>query len=223
MIACLFDIDGTLITSGGAGGYALMGAFSDLFGIESPQSVAFCGRTDRGIVTDLFAAHGIENSVKNWDRLREEYLRRLPVELPRRQGGVLPGVQELVEHLAERTDVALGLLTGNLRRGAELKLTHYQLQPFFAFGGFGDHHHHRNDVANEAIEALESHLDEGIAYDSVWVIGDTPLDIECARSVGAKVVAVTTGMVDAEELARHHPDLLLDDLSDVERVLSTIA
>lgn len=86
-----------------------------------------------------------------------------------------------------------------------------------------DHHHHRNDVANEAIEALESHLDEGIAYDSVWVIGDTPLDIECARSVGAKVVAVTTGMVDAEELARHHPDLLLDDLSDVERVLSTIA
>ena len=222
MIACLFDIDGTLISTGGAGGYALMGAFSDLFGIEEPQRVAFSGRTDRGIATDLFGAHGIENTTSNWESLRDEYLRRLPEELPRRGGCVLPGVDVLVNHLAERTDVALGLLTGNLRRGANLKLAHYNLQHFFSFGGFGDQHCHRNDVASEAMDALETHLDDDVTSQSVWVIGDTPLDIECARSVGAKVVAVTTGLVPRDELAQHEPDLLLDDLSDVELILDVI-
>ena len=103
-----------------------------------------------------------------------------------------------------------------------VKAAHYKLHHFFSFGGFGDQHYHRNDVASEAIDALEMHLEDGVPSDSVWVIGDTPLYIECARSIGAKVVAVTTGMVDREELAKHDPDLLLDDLSDVEFVLDAI-
>ena len=214
-----FDIDGTLISTGGAGGRSLRAAFSSLFEIEEPRDVPFSGRTDRGIANNLFRLHGIEDTHVHWTRLRDEYLRRLPEQLEVCTGRVLPGVPQLVEALQARDDVALGLLTGNVREGARIKLGHYDLFEPFEFGGFGDHHVARNDVAEEALQAGKRHAGE---HDAVWVIGDTPLDVECARAIRAKSLAVATGIHDREELAGSDPHYLCEDLSDVEDVLGRL-
>src|SRR4029434_4247922 len=121
---------------------------------------------------------------------------------------------ELLAELHQRGDIALGLLTGNLRDGARHKLAHYRIDHYFQFGGFGDQHCDRNDVAREAVAALTMHSAIEIQTDDIWVIGDTPLDIQCARSVGVRVLAVATGMHSVTELAVEQPDLLLPDLSD---------
>lgn len=118
----LFDIDGTLVTTGGAGKAALDGAFSAEFAIATPHDVAVSGRTDRGIASNLFELHGIPDTEENWQRFRSAYLARLPLELPQRTGSVLPGVASLLELLRARTDSAVGLLTGNVSEGARIKL-----------------------------------------------------------------------------------------------------
>jgi phosphoglycolate phosphatase-like HAD superfamily hydrolase len=215
----LFDIDGTLIHTGGAGGRALLNAFSAEFGVAEPAKIPFSGRTDRGIASNLFQAHGIENTPDHWHRLRDEYLRRLVVHLPEYQGRVLPGVLQLLGGLARRPDTAVGLLTGNAREGARLKLEHYDLFHHFSFGGFGDSSPDRNDVAQEAFAAALDHLKEDISPEQVWVIGDTPLDVSCARAIGAKAAAVATGWHSVEELEAAKPDLLLTDLEDTQRVI----
>jgi phosphoglycolate phosphatase len=216
MYVLLFDIDGTLIDTGGAGGRALLTAFSDLFDVEKPGPVAFSGRTDRGIVRDLFGKHGIQDSEENWCRLRDEYLQRLSHYLPRRQGRVLQGVQQLLTDLARRDDVTLGLLTGNVRDGARIKLEYFQLYHYFGFGGFGDDHPDRDDVARVAWQESCRHLQRDLEAARVWVIGDTPFDITCARAINARVLAVATGTHPRAELAKLEPDILLDSLEETD-------
>jgi len=218
----LFDIDGTLINTGGAGGAALLEAFGELFGVEATGGVQFSGRTDRAIGKDLFELHGVENSEANWARLRQEYLTRLANFLPQRRGSVLPGIEPLLKKLSQLERVALGLLTGNLRDGARLKLEHFRLFHHFAFGGYGDDHCDRNQVAESALAAAQDHVRDNVVVDQLWVIGDTPLDIRCARWIQARVLAVATGTHPREELAEYEPDVLLDDLSDSDHVLSLI-
>ncbi len=218
MHTLLFDIDGTLVNTGGAGGAALTGCFCDEFNIAEPASVAFSGRTDRAIATNLFEEHGIEDSEENWQRLRSGYLARLGHELPRRQGCVLPGVLELLERVRTLEHVAVGLLTGNLAKGAEIKLDYYRLDAHFAFGGYGDVHRSRDDVARSAIDAAREHLGDRFREDRVWVIGDTPHDVSCARAVNARVLAVATGIHPSEELAASLPDELRDDLSNTDQI-----
>lgn len=210
----LFDIDGTLVSTGGAGKAALDEAFTAEFNLKQSHDVPLSGRTDRGIARNLFELHGLPDSDENWHRFREAYLRHLPVELPRRKGTVLPGVAAILELLRSREDVAIGLLTGNVPEGARIKLEHYGLYQHFAFGGFGDRHAHRDDVAREALAAARAHVVHPFAEDRVWVIGDTPLDVRCARSIGARVVAVATGVFTSNELATETPDVLVDDLGD---------
>jgi phosphoglycolate phosphatase len=223
MFACLFDIDGTLLSSGGAGKYAMYAAIASEFGVaELHDGVPFTGRTDRAIGRDLFEKHGVHDSVENWRRFVRAYLQHLPQSLHTRPGRVLPGVQSLLTALRGQTDVAIGLLTGNLRDGARTKLAYYGIDDFFDFGGFGDEHLDRNDVAREAIDSLSAHTGVRIAVQDVWVIGDTPLDILCARSVGARVLAVCTGLHSASELASEGPDLLLPDLSDASQLLTAL-
>lgn len=219
MFVFLFDIDGTLIHTGGAGGAALRSAFREEFGIEEPAEVTFSGRTDRGIARDLFRAHAVDDTPANWDRLRRAYLGRLADFLPRHTGRVLPGVVELLATLAPRADVAMGLLTGNVADGARIKLAHYALGQHFAFGGFGDLHPERDDVARDALRATRAHLRREIEQHRVWVIGDTPADIQCGRAIGAQVLAVATGVHPREELERQSPDLLLNDLQDPSDLL----
>ena len=214
----LFDIDGTLIRTGGAGGNAFMDAFSTLFDVPDPIHPSFSGRTDRGLAGELFQGHGIEDSQSNWERLRDGYLERLPQTLPERVGEILPGVQQVLEELTAHPLTRLGLLTGNVEAGARCKLSHFQLEHFFSFGGYGDHHHSRNDVASAALESTrEAHGDTD--SDRIWVIGDTPNDIRCARHIGANVVAVATGLHPVKELEAHQPDILLDDLTQLVRKL----
>ncbi len=221
MRVCLFDIDGTLINSGGAGKAAMLEALRTEFGVrETLPSVPFAGRTDRAIGYDLLRAYGVEDDEANWQRLRAAYLTHLPACLARHPGRILPGVAALLAELRTREGVVVGLLTGNVRAGARIKLEHFSLFQHFAFGGFGDRHLCRDDVAREAIRAAEAHLRTPPHPDRLWVIGDTPLDGRCARAVGARAVAVATGWHSAEQLAAENPDLLLTDLSDPAEVLS---
>jgi phosphoglycolate phosphatase-like HAD superfamily hydrolase len=213
MIACLFDIDGTLLASGGAGKAALELAFTEIFGIALRVQIPYSGRTDRAIARDLLRSHEIDDSHDNWQRLLAGYLARLPDSLNRHNGRVLPGILAVLAALRQRADVAIGLLTGNVRAGARVKLGHYGLFDHFAFGGFGDHHFDRDDVAREALDAVRSHLGQ-TAPKQIWVIGDTPLDVQCARAIGAKVVAVATGIHTLEQLRDAQPDLTLADLAD---------
>src|SRR5438552_662549 len=148
----LFDIDGTLLASGGAGKLALESAFVEDFTCELRYQVPYSGRTDRAIVRELFERHDVRHTQANLDKLLTGYLRRLPDCLERMKGKVLPGIIDLLSELKQRNQVAVGLLTGNVRAGAKAKLGHFGLHDHFSFGGFGDHHFERNDVAREALE-----------------------------------------------------------------------
>ena len=221
MHTCLFDIDGTLLSSGGAGKHAMYAAIGSEFGVSDlDDGIPFAGRTDRAIARDLFLRHGLEDTEANWRRFVDAYLAHLPRSLVSRPGRVLPGVASLLELLRGRGDVAIGLLTGNLRDGAASKLRHYQIERYFAFGGFGDRHFDRNDVAREALAAAVEHLSGPVDMERIWVIGDTPLDVYCARSIGAKILAVCTGFHSRADLAAEKPDILLDDLSYTSSLLA---
>jgi phosphoglycolate phosphatase-like HAD superfamily hydrolase len=220
MHVCLFDIDGTLINSGGAGKAALEAALGSEFGITGLiDKITLSGRTDRAIIRDLFSLHVIADTPQNWQRLRESYLRHLPGCLASHGGRVLPGIAELLQRLHGRDDLALGLLTGNLRAGARAKLGHFGLYDYFPFGGFGDEHFDRDDVAREALAEVRRRTNGSVPPERIWVVGDTPLDIRCARAIGARAVAVATGWHSREELEQQCPDLLLADLSDASGLL----
>lgn len=217
----LFDIDGTLLHSGGAGQGGIERALELAFGVTAPtDGIPTAGRTDRGIGRDLIRFHGLEESASTHARLQETYLKVLPEELARRQGTVYPGVRELLARLSEREDVRLGLLTGNYREAAWQKLRHFGLAEHFSFGGFGDDHADRDDVARQAFDAAEHHAPQAINREKLWVIGDTPADVRCGRAIGARVIAVATGMYSVEELRTSAPDHLFTDFADVESVLS---
>ncbi len=219
----LFDIDGTLLTSGGAGEKALRLGFRDLFGIDDDfKTIEIAGRTDSGIARKIFERHGIEPTPENLTSFFDGYLHHLGLLLPQTGGRLLPGIVSLLEALAARPDMLLGLLTGNLARGAELKLVHYGVWKFFDFGAYADDHHDRNQLGHFARKrALERHGSE-FPPDCIYVLGDTPHDITCAREIGAKAVAIATGNFTRAQLAEHAPDLLFDDLSDVEAVLAAL-
>lgn len=233
MHICLLDIDGTLLLTGGAGQTAFAQTLAADFAIpEIETNVAYAGRSDRAIVADLFRVHGIQLSEANWQRFCAGYLSRLDEALATHHGRVLPGVGELLTSLAARGDVALGLLTGNGREGARRKLTHYNLWHWFAFGGYGDDHLERCDIAAAALAAARLHLDgqmpprspNGSAqnHGEVIVIGDTLNDINCGRSIGARCVAVATGNTRPDELRTGRPDVLVETLQDLEPILALL-
>ena len=219
----LFDIDGTLIHSGGAGVEALKRALKERFEIEDDlHDIDFAGMTDSGIVTNILNKHGIPATAENIAAFLDSYVHFLPSELPRRKGNLLPGVLELLQKLKTREHVVLALLTGNVSRGAQLKLGHYGVWHFFEFGAFADDHHDRNQLGPFArSRAKEKHGREFTA-DEIDVIGDTPRDIACGRALGARTIAVATGSWTREKLAEHHPDILIDDFSEVDRLIDTL-
>jgi len=224
MLAYLFDIDGTLIRSGGAGVAALRQALREDFDVGSDaDNTEIAGRTDRAIARDMFAAHGLDHSAQNWEKFQTGYLRRLPQKLATFEGQVLPGVLRLLEELGDRSDVALGLLTGNMEAGARKKLEHFGLLHHFSFGAYGDRWFDRDDVAREAYHLLKHQFDGQISPQQVWVIGDTPHDVQCARAIGARALAVATGGHSRQQLEACQPDATLDNLTSTADVLATIA
>ena len=213
MHVLLFDIDGTLIDAGGAGQAAMEQAVAEVFGETRPvDGIPAAGRTDRAIGRDLFEYYSIPATDDNWTRYLNSYFSLLPESLRTRQGAILPGVVPLIERLAGRSDVFLGLLTGNFVEGARLKLEHFGLHHHFRTGGYGDAHLHRDDVARDALTAVREHIPH-VQADQIWVIGDTPADVQCGRAIGAQVLAVATGIFAADHLQQHNPDLLLSDLT----------
>ena len=222
MHVCLFDIDGTLLNTGGAGQAAMEAAIAEQLGDVGPiHGVSYAGRTDRGIIQDIFRFYASKLTEGIRQNFITSYLRHLPGELAGRAGLILPGVVEMLSHLHRREDVILGLLTGNLLEGARLKLSHHGLDEYFDFalGAFGDEHVDRDDVARAAWAILSKSTSTEPSLERVWVIGDTPADVQCARAIGAKSLAVATGIYSRDELERARPDRLVDDFSDAEAVL----
>jgi len=215
MWTLFFDIDGTLIKTGGAGMSAIAMAMMELFGIEELPNVPVQGRTDYAIIEDLFQPFSIDVD-ENIYEFKRAYWALLPTSLDERGGTVLPGVFELLELLLTRNDVAVGIVTGNTSRSAAIKLSHFGLDSYFRFGGYGDHDADRNKVASLAKQSAFECLGEQFNPEKMWVIGDTPNDICCARSIGSKVVALETGGCESEELREANPDLLLSSLAENE-------
>ncbi len=219
----LFDIDGTLIHSGGAGVHALKSAFRERFGIvDDLHDIEIAGMTDSGIVISILNKHKIPATNENVSAFLDSYVHFLSLELPRRKGKLLPGVLELLERLKSRPHLVLALLTGNVSRGAQLKLEHYGVWHFFEFGAFADDHRDRNRLGPFArARAKEKHSREFSASE-IDVIGDTPRDIACGKAFGARTIAVATGTWSLEQLAEYQPDFLIDDLSNVKRIIDTL-
>jgi phosphoglycolate phosphatase len=219
----LFDIDGTLINSAGAGVQALISTLAERFGIQDDLSdIEIAGVTDSGIVVSILNKHKIPATHENITAFLDSYVHFLSLELPRRKGKLLPGVLELLEKLKSRKHLVLALLTGNVSRGAQLKLEHYGVWHFFEFGAFADDHQDRNQLGPFArARAKEKHGREFSAAE-IDVIGDTPRDIACGKALGARTIAVATGTWSRDRLAKHGPDFLIDDLSDVDRLINTL-
>lgn len=209
-----FDIDGTMLLTGGAGQRAMELALVEEFRISFPfEGILTSGRTDRGIANEIFEKYQLTDTPAERQRFMESYLERLPGCLYELRGGLLPGVKCLLDELASRDDVVLSLLTGNYAEGAWIKLRHFQIDQYFQFGGFGDDHPHRDDVAREALSATVRRLGGSPNDRRTCVIGDTPADIQCARAIGARAVAVATGTYSSAQLQPHAPDHLFEDLS----------
>ena len=221
----LFDIDGTLIVTDEAGLLGFTLALRTAFGAEDDLSrVDFAGATDGDIIRQLFALHGIPFVRENVDHFRTAYFPALAEILPERQGRVLPGVVMLLDALAARDDVQLGLLTGNFAESARLKLAHYGLWNYFPFGAFADDALERNALGPVALRRAQE-FRAGVEFDAArdaWIIGDTPKDIACARAFGARVLSVATGRHRMEQLAPHAPDFVQLDLSQTSRTIDLL-
>lgn len=224
MQVCLFDIDGTLIHSGGAGLRALRSAMQAVFEVDADRTeVVTTGRTDRAIVEELFQLHDIDLTQHNWELFSQTYLCHLPNSLAACAGRILPGVEALLDQLTQREDVAVGLLTGNSHEAARHKLSHFGLYERFAFGGFGGEHLDRDDVARAALAAVHESHHGTVSAERIFVIGDTPLDVSCARAIGARPVAVASGTHTLEQLKQSAPELLVEDFSDPTPLLELLA
>ncbi len=212
----LWDIDGTLLSTGGAGIRALETAIASEFQLEGPVSLGeidWAGRTDGWIAEMICDKIGVKHSPENVDRLLRAYVAQLPVHLGT-QTEVLPGVHEILRAAHHREDVHQGLLTGNMEIGARTKLGHFDLWDYFPFGAFADDSPRRNDLGPHALRRAHAHTGHEFAQTDVWIIGDTPHDIECGKVIGVKTMAVTTGHHTNDQLVAHAPDALLTDLSD---------
>ncbi len=184
--------------------------------------IEVAGKTDRAIIRDILRKHRMEPSAENIDKFATFYLSGLAAELSQRDGHVLPGILELLERLKPQPNLVLALLTGNLARGARMKLDHFGLWHYFEFGAFADDHHDRNELGAFARHrAQEQHGHEFDAAD-IDVIGDTGHDVACGKVFGARTIAVATGGWSYEALAKTNPDRIFRDFSDVNDAIATL-
>ena len=221
----LFDIDGTVVNSNGAGVRSMLEAMEAVFGREADSDgYSMSGKTDAQIAVELMGKAGIgrEEVFENLDRVWAHYIKGLAGELEDRAPTVCPGVPELLNRLSRHPEVLLGLLTGNVERGAWLKLKKAGVARYFRLGAFGDRVPDRRllpDVARSKAEALVGRRFPGM--DTV-IVGDTPNDVVCARSADAVAVAVATGTFPERVLAQEDPDYLFGTLEDTDAALEAM-
>ncbi|HET7620307.1 MAG TPA: haloacid dehalogenase-like hydrolase [Gemmatimonadaceae bacterium] len=222
----LFDIDGTILWSDGAGRRAMTAALTHVFGSAGPTGYRYDGKTDPQIVRDLMRleGHGEEAIDERMAPLIERYLQGLETELAEGlHTHLFDGIPELLDALEARDDMVLGLLTGNLRAGAALKLRSAGIDMSrFRIGAFGSDHHHRPELPAIAQRRAREELGLEIPGAAMVVIGDTPADIECGRAIGARAVGVATGRYTVAELASHSPMAVFPNLADTAAVMRAI-
>lgn len=218
----LWDIDGTLLTGGG-GGPAYLEALTEVFGYTAGRTgYSFAGKTDPQVAHDLLGAVGFEEAKvqAGLDALWAAYLRRLREAVTRTAPRALPGVVPLVERLERSADqVVLGLLTGNLREAARLKLEAAGIGfDRFPVGVFGSDHRERSQLPALAVRRAEALTGQRFTGKQVVIIGDTPLDVACGEHLGVRTVAVATGSFGVEELRATGADYVFPDLGDADAV-----
>ena len=219
----LWDIDGTLIDSGGAGERALCRALEREFGIEDDLAwLEYFGRTDVWIARAILSKHFGAATTENIQRFLEGYLTALPTEMDNPRARVLRGIRTIVDQVARSGDIAQGLLTGNLRRGAEIKLRRLDLWLPFPFGAFADDAEQRDHLGPHALNRAGAHHGTTFSPDNVFVIGDTPNDIACGKAIGSKTIAVATGRYTVGQLHSHAPTIVLEDFDDTNAFFSAL-
>jgi phosphoglycolate phosphatase len=223
----LFDIDGTLLRSGGAGRVAMERALTGVFGSPGSSDYRYDGKTDRQIVRELMREEGFsdEEIDESMEDLLEAYVDGLHGELAARGPKVLvcEGVPDLLDALEARNDVVLGLLTGNIERGARAKLSAAGIDPQrFRVNAFGSDHEHRPNLPAVAQRRAREVLGTEVAGERLIVIGDTPADIQCGESIGAKAIGVATGRFSTDELRTYNPYAVFESLRDTTAVMSAI-
>ncbi len=216
----LFDIDGTLISAGGAGTRSLNKAFEKVLGIRDAfKNFEMAGKTDVQIIKEGLEIHGKETSSSLINELIENYLEFLQIEIKNNSKHIKPGVLEFINFNLEKFSYPMGLLTGNLERGARIKLEPFGLNPLLPFGAFGSDHEDRNSLLPIAVNRFFQKFSKTIDYNQCIVIGDTPRDVKCAKIHGAKVIAVATGPYSFRELSNTDADVVVETLSQIEKIL----
>jgi phosphoglycolate phosphatase-like HAD superfamily hydrolase len=220
----LWDIDGTLAHSGGGGEQALLLMIREVYGrdLGNKLPVALQGRTDTSIARDILSFLGVPFTPEEEKRYREAYLAALPKTLPKVNSYVHVGIREALDAVHAHPEIHQALLTGNLREGARLKLTHLDLWRYFEFGAFADDSHLRDELGPFALRRAKEKLGIDFPPERVFVIGDTPHDIACGKAIGAKTIAVATGNFSVEELAALSPTHVFKDFSDTQALLKVI-
>jgi phosphoglycolate phosphatase-like HAD superfamily hydrolase len=222
----LFDIDGTLLLSGGAGVRAMTRAFEDVFGVaDAFVNSDVAGRTDTYLVSWALVRAGLPDTPEHHARFRDAYvpiLRQEIVQPPRSRSGLMPGIRSLLDALSRRSAAHLALLTGNFERAAYVKLAHFGIEQYFPWGAFGEESADRNDIARAAQRLACERGVPASARERAVVVGDTPHDIACARAIGARILAVATGNFSVEQLQGAGADVALADLADTDRALALL-
>lgn len=215
-VLCLFDIDGTLLDTGGAGMASLRQTAHQVFGDPGPE-LDLAGATDLAIIESVFHHFNQPTTPDAVQLYLDTYHQQLDQNLKNQQftGTLLAGVVPLLEELAQLPNVHLGLLTGNTQVGASIKLRHYGISEFFAFGAFGCDHADRNRLGPIAMQRAQQALGIEIAANQTWIIGDTPKDIACAKAAGVRCLAVATGQYRFEQLITYGADLTLPSLESI--------
>ena len=218
----LFDIDGTLVDTGGAGMAALVDATREVFGDDGPK-LDLAGATDSGLLKNIFKNFGREEDEATSARFFDLYLARLELNLQDScfGGRALEGVISVLDEV-EAAGVSKGLLTGNISAGADAKMRHYRMDHYFSFGAYGDDHYDRNRLGPIALERAAEVYGKSFSPEQVVVIGDTPKDIWCAQAFGARSVCVATGSFTHEQLVAEGADVVFEDFSDTEAVLAAL-
>ena len=226
----LFDIDGTLVDTGGVGRSSLQEgmrlAFPEAVGDREMPPLELAGATDLGLTRFLFETFGVERTPEHETAFLDAYVGVLRNELIAENGAVrgrvLAGVNGLLDRLRQLPNVAIGLLTGNTLDGAQTKMDAYGLSQYFCFesGAYGSDHWDRNELGFLAISRASEKRGHSFSPDQVTVIGDTPKDIACGKTCGARTLAVATGGFGGETLASHEPDHLVEDLASTEKIVS---
>jgi phosphoglycolate phosphatase len=222
----LFDVDGTLLLSGGAGVRAMTMAFERVFGVaDAFEGIPIAGYTDTFLVSRALTRAALPDTAETHASFRTAYLELLPDEILKPgtgRKGLMPGVRELLDELAADPVMHPALLTGNYEAAAHIKLAHFGVGDYFSWGAFGEDSPNRAELAHVALRRAAAQTVPRVACENVVVIGDTPHDVTCARAIGARVIAVATGSSSMDELRKTGADAVVATLADTAAVMKRL-